>query len=290
MGLSDRDYAREPESGFRISMPQSGVGLLLLANVAVFVVDVLLDGRISHKLALTRDLFEHPWNAWQLVTSAFLHDPRSVGHILGNMFFLWLFGTDVERLYGRAEFLRIYFAAAIVGGIAWVASQTWLVPIPAASMIGASGAVTCVWVLFALHYPNRMILFFGIFPMPTWLFGVLHIAPDVFGFIESLRGEVSRTAFETHLGGALLALAYRQFGWNFGKSLPRNVTMSVPRMKPTTRPKLKIHQPAADAPVDLDSEVDRLLDKINATGFDSLTAVEKATLEKASARYQKRRS
>ena len=157
-------------------------------------------------------------------------------------------------------------------------------------MIGASGAVTCVWVLFALNYPNRMMLFWGIFPIPMWLFGIIYIAPDIRGFLASLHGEVSQTAYEAHLGGALLALAYQRFGWNFGRALPRSVTMSVPRMKPTTRPKLKIHQPAADAPVDLDSEVDRLLDKINATGFDSLSAAEKATLEKASARYQKRRT
>lgn len=290
MGLSDRDYAREPESGFRLNLPQSAVGLLILANVAIYVVDVLLDGRISDRLALSYDLFERPWNCWQLVTSAFLHSPNSIWHILGNMFFLWLFGKDVEQLYGRAEFLRIYFVSAIVAGLAWVASQTWLQPIPSYSMIGASGAVTCVWVLYALNYPNRMIMLWGLFPMPMWLFGILHIFPDIQGFLQSLNGTPSRTAFEAHLGGALLALAYQRLGWNIGRWLPRGVAMSVSRMKPTMRPKLKIHQPAGDAPVNLDAEVDRLLDKINATGFDSLTAAEKATLEKASTRYQKRRT
>ena len=49
-------------------------------------------GRISDRLALSHDLFERPWNGWQLVTSAFLHDPHSIGHILWNMVFLWLFG------------------------------------------------------------------------------------------------------------------------------------------------------------------------------------------------------
>jgi membrane associated rhomboid family serine protease len=290
MGLSDRDYAREPSSGFHMSLPQSGVGLLMLANIGIFLVDVLCDGRVSARLELRYDLFSHPWNCWQLVTSAFVHNPHSVWHILGNMFVLWMFGSDVERLYGRAEFLRLYFIAAIVAGLCWVTSQTFLMPTPSRAMLGASGAVTCVWVLFALHFPTRMILFWGLFPMPMWLFGLLNLTPDLFGFLDSLRGlPTDAVAFEAHLGGALTALVYRKFGLNFGAWLPRSVTMKTPRLRPTNRPKLKLHQPPAESP-DLEGEVDRLLGKINETGIDSLTPEERRTLERASAKYQKRRS
>jgi membrane associated rhomboid family serine protease len=290
MGLSDRDYARDDSrSGFQLALPQSGVGLLLLANVVLYVVDILLEGRLAERLALHANLITHPWNCWQLVTSAFVHNPHSIWHILGNMFALWIFGNDVERLYGRAEFLRIYFVAAVVAGLAWVVSQNWLVPYPAETMIGASGAVTCIWVLFALHFPTRMILFWGLFPMPMWLFGFINILPDLQGFLASLNGKISTTAFEAHLGGAATALVYRKLGWNFGRWLPRGGSITAPRFGTVGRPKLKLHQPTTDAPADLDSEVDRLLAKINATGIDSLTPAEKKTLERASARYQKRR-
>lgn len=290
MGLSDRDYAREPESGFHLRAPQSAVGLLIAVNVVIFVADLLVDHKISARLALSADLFERPWNCWQLITAGFIHDPQRLWHIVGNMFLLWLFGTDVERLYGRAEFLRIYFAGLLTGSLFWVVSQNWLMSFPAGRMLGASGAVTCIWVLFALHFPTRMILFFGFFPMPMWLFGLLNLVPDLLGFISALGGRPKQNiAFEAHLGGAAMALVYRRFGWNFGSWLPKSVTMSTPRLRPASRPKLKLHQPPAEVP-DLDREVDRILEKISSGGTDSLTPEERRTLERASARYQKRRS
>jgi hypothetical protein len=135
-----------------------------------------------------------------------------------------------------------------------------------------------------------MVLFAGFLPMPMWLFGFFILVPDFLGFVAALQGRpTSNVAFEAHLGGAALALAYQRFGWNFGRWLPRSVTMSAPRLRPAIRPKLKLHQPPAEQP-DLDSEVDRVLDKITASGYDSLTADEKRLLERASVRYQNRRT
>jgi membrane associated rhomboid family serine protease len=295
MGLNDRDYAREPSQGFHFHTPQTAVGILLAVNIGLYLLDIVFEGSIARRLSLSADLFERPWNCWQLVTSAFVHS-TAIRHILINMLLLWMFGTEVERLYGRNEFLRIYFAAAVIGGLCWVASENLLMPHSAdvlnraPTMVGASGAVTCIWVLFALHFPNRMILFGGFLPMPMWLFGFFNLIPDLFGFLSDLRGESLRhTAFEAHLGGAALALMYQRFGWNFGRWLPQSVTMTTPKLRPAARPKLKLHQPATDEPTDLETEVDRILEKIHATGFDSLSADEKRALEKASAKYQKRR-
>jgi membrane associated rhomboid family serine protease len=287
MGLNDRDYARESETGLHLRAPQSAVGLLIVANVVLYVLDQLLGHKISAQLALRPSLFEQPWNCWQLLTAGFVHDPNNFWHIAFNMLGLWFFGSEIERLYGRAEFLRIYFAALVVGGLAWVLSQNFLMPRPAGSMIGASGAVSCIWVLYALHFPTRMVLFLGFLPVPAWLFGLYYVVTDLIGFIAAWRGlPGSRTAFEAHLGGAMLALLYQRLGWNFGRWLPRSVTMAAPRLR--NRPKLKLHEPPAEP--DIDGEVDRILAKITAAGSDSLSADEKRTLERASARYQKRRS
>jgi membrane associated rhomboid family serine protease len=290
MGLSDRDYAREESSGFHLRAPETAVGALIALNVGIFLLDLLFEGRISSRLELRSDLFEHPWNCWQLITSGFVHNPNRFWHILGNMLGLWFFGGDVERLYGRAEFFRIYLASIVVGSLCWLLSQNFLMPVPATYMLGASGAVTCIWVLFALNFPNRMILFLGFLPMPAWILGLYYVVRDLGGFIDGLKGlQLESTAFEAHLGGAMLALAYQRFGWNFGRWLPRSVTMSAPRFRIGPRPKLKLHQPSAEEP-NLDTEVDRLLAKITAGGYDSLTDEEKRFLERASGRYQKRRS
>lgn len=291
MGLNDRDYVRESSPGVHFQLPQSAVGLLIAVNVGLYILDALFDHKISSRLALSSDLFSHPWNCWQLITYAFVHS-TALWHVLFNMLFLWMFGNDIERIYGRNEFLRIYFTAAVFSGLCWTASQNWLMPHPADVMVGASGAVTCIWVLFALHYPSRMILL-GFLPIPVWLFGFISIGDDFLGFLGELRGIPTddNVAFEAHLGGAILALAYQRFGWNFGRWLPRSVTMTAPSMRSlVNRPKLKLHQPEpGEAPVNLDSEVDRILEKISSSGTDSLTPEEKKTLEKASARYQKRR-
>src|SRR6187200_293854 len=165
MGLNDRDYARESASGLQLRAPESAVGMLIALNVGLFLLDLLFDGKISARLALRADLFEHPWNCWQLLTAGFVHDPNTLWHILFNMLGIWWFGGDIERLYGRNEFLRIYVVAILVGSLFWVVSQNFLMPSPAARMVGASGAVTCIWVLYALHFPTRMVLLLGFLPV-----------------------------------------------------------------------------------------------------------------------------
>lgn len=291
MGLNDRDYAREPSGGVHLHAPQSAVALLLLVNFAIFVVDMFSEGRLAEWLALSSRLFQQPWNCWQLVTYGFVHDPRDIMHIVGNMFLLWLFGREVERMYGRNEFLRFYLAATVAGGLAWVVSQTWLMPHPAPAVLGASGAVTGVWMLYLLHFPTRTVFLFGLVAMPMWVFGLFNIVPDLIGFIASLRGlPTENIAFEAHLGGAALALAYRKFGWNFGRRLPSGLVLSAARLRSSNRPSLKIHEPTAEERPSLEAEVDRILEKISVVGTDGLTADEKRTLEKASARYQKRRT
>jgi membrane associated rhomboid family serine protease len=290
MGLNDRDYAREPSGGVRLQAPQSAVGLLLFANLAIYVVDMFSEGRLSEWLSLSSNLFREPWNCWQLLTYGFVHDPRNIMHVAGNMFLLWFFGNEIERLYGRNEFLRFYLASIVVGGLAWVASQSWLMPIPAPAVLGASGGVTGVWMLYVLHFPTRTIYLFGIVAMPVWVFGLFNIVPDLIGFIASLRGLPTRpVAFEAHLGGAAFAVAYRRFGWDFGRWLPGQAFRAT-RMRLSNRPPLKVHQPPDEERPSLEAEVDRILEKISTVGTDGLTADEKRTLERASARYQKRRS
>src|SRR5262249_52338601 len=96
---------------------------------------------------------------WRLGTYAFLHSPSSLWHILWNMLFLWWFGTDMEDMYGPREFLGFYLASAVAGGLMFVAaSLAW--PGLGSYALGASGAVTAVMVLFAIHYPTRIIYLF----------------------------------------------------------------------------------------------------------------------------------
>lgn len=278
MGLYDRDYIREDDQqGFFLGAQRSMVTTLILINVGVFLVDMLMEGKLSKILELQPDLFQRPWNAWQLLTAGFAHDPRNITHIGFNMFELWLFGRDVEAIYGRKEFLRLYLSLIVLSSFVWVISATAMHR--SGPMLGASGAVVGIMILFVLHFPRRLINIWFIFPVPAWLLGSLCILQNVLGLGER-RANI---AYETHLAGAAFAYIYYATGWNLGRWWPSK--FSLGSLKP--RPKLRVHEPERDE--SLSDQVDRILEKISREGEASLTAQERRTLEDASRRYQQRK-
>jgi membrane associated rhomboid family serine protease len=286
MGLDDRDYVRQEPQGFFLGGDRTMVANLLIINIAVFLADMLFEGKLSDWMAMEADLWRRPWKAWQLITAGFVHDPGSVFHLGFNMLVLWFFGRDVEAIYGRREFLSIYTTFLVISGLVWVVTTDMITrggPPPRA--IGASGAISGIVVLFVIHYPRRLLYIWGVFPVPAWVLCTLYIAQDLLGYSRSTQGDdTDRVAYAAHLGGALAAFLYYGTGWSLGRLVPRR--LSLPRFK--RRPKLRVHEPPRREP-DLGLRVDRILEKISREGEASLTADERRTLEEASRRYQRRR-
>ncbi|HET6882335.1 MAG TPA: rhomboid family intramembrane serine protease [Pirellulales bacterium] len=278
MGLYDRDYIRDDqEHGSFLGGQHSMVTTLIFINVGVFIVDVLMEGKLSEHLALQPDLFRKPWNAWQLLTAGFLHDHQSISHIGWNMFELWLFGRDVEGIYGRKEFLRLYLSLIVLSSLVWVIAATAVHHLE--PTFGASGAIVGVMILYVLHFPTRTFMLFFVLPVPAWLLGSICIVQNVLG-LSSGREYV---AHEVPLAGAAFAYLYYTTGWHLGRWLPRRFSLGA--LKP--RPKLRVHEPQPEE--SLSDQVDRILEKISREGESSLTAQERRTLEDASRRYQQRR-
>lgn len=121
---------------------------------------------------------------WRLVTSAFLHDSRSLlpFHLLLNMYVLWLLGPVLERALGRGRFVALYLVSAVGGGVGFE-----LLASPFGAMVGASGAVFGLFAVMVL-VQRRMGMDSG------GLFAVLAINL-VFGFV------VPGIAWQGHLGG-----------------------------------------------------------------------------------------
>ena len=287
MGLYDREYYREERQGFVLGGDRTMVTNVILVNVGIYLADLLFEGKIRNTLELWPDLFQRPWNAWQLLTAGFVHSPN-VWHILINMLVLFFFGREVEGIYGRMEFLRIYLTLIVLSSLAWVISQTVLDP-NSGPMLGASGGVMGILVLYILHFPRRMIYIWGVIPVPAWLVGILFVAQNLIGMgtpRDPLGQDQMHVAYATHLAGALFAFLYWYSGVNLGRLLP------AARRLPSFRsgPKLRVHDPRADAGDSLDQRVDALLDKVAREGIDSLSPAERKQLEDASRRYQRRRS
>jgi hypothetical protein len=149
-------------------------------------------------------------------------------------------------------------------------------------MVGASGAITAIIVIFVLTYPKQMFYIWGVIPMPAWLFLIIFVLSDLTGFIAG-PGSGSNTAFAAHLSGALCGAIYFRSGMNFGRLLPAN--FKVPNLSAR---KLRIHDPEADER-ELNNQVDAILEKIHRQGEASLSKKERRILETASRKLQEKR-
>lgn len=294
MGIYDRDYYRQPRPQRSLSVPRTIVGTLILINVVVFLADGLLTplpegalpgqcGAIANALAVKPGSLTKPWLWWQFLTYGFAHaSVPNYWHIIGNMLVLFFLGRDIESLYGRKEFLRLYLAMLVVSSVVWAIIER--VQGHTAPAVGASGAVTGIVILYALSFPRRTLLLFFVIPTPAWVVGLLVVFLDVWG---ALGGTSEKIAFTAHLGGAAFAFLYHRFGWNLTRWTPGWFS-SVGRGR---RPRLRVHDPDRQQHEDreLSKEVDRILEKIHREGEDSLSRKERRTLENASRQYQKRR-
>jgi membrane associated rhomboid family serine protease len=286
MGIHDRDYERGggygygDAPGYHLGKPQTMTVKLIFVTAAIYLAQLLSNDWVTITFSLGDQWFQAPWQAFQLLTYGFLHSTANLWHILVNMYGLWLFGRDVEARYGPREFLVFYLTAIVVAGVVWSLSEF---ATPAhSSMLGASGGVAAVMVVFAFMFPHRTMLAMFLFPMPMWVLAVLIVGADALGAMDR-SGSVAYTA---HLGGAAFGAAYYRFGWRLGGWLPSEWKM--PRLR--RGPPLRVHDPSTDPEIEDDSEVDDILRKIREHGQQSLTRRERRILEQASREYQKRRS
>ncbi len=294
MGLYDRDYVRYRRSPFGATGPQSVVIALIVVNIAIYIVNAFTGYLLSDLGAARVDTLWTPWTWWRFVTYGFLHAP-SPQHVFFNMLTLFFFGRDVENLLGRNEFLRLYFAMIILGGVVWAVANRMTGVVGGTYLVGASGAVIGMFFLFCLNFPNRIVLLFFVLPVPAWVAGLLLVVPD---FLYALNNTQTNIAYSVHITGVLIALAYYQSGLRLGRLFQFGGLFERWRSR---RPALKVRrfddeEDAEDAKArreadeldELRREVDRLLDKIRDHGEESLTRKERRFLEEASRRLRER--
>ena len=294
MGIYDRDYQRggyDREPGFHLAVPRMMTTNIILITCGLYVVQLLAGHWYENAFELHANWFWRPWQAYQLLTYGFLHAPDDLWHIVLNMLGLFFFGREVELRYGRREYLIFYLTAIVVAGLAWTVATIPMLNTAAAqgieppAAIGASGGVTAVVILFAFNFPFRTVLFMFILPMPMWVAAAIFVALDALGAVRVRdAGNVAVTA---HLGGALFAFLYYKWGGRLEQLLPRLSLSSLKRLGP--RPKLRVVDPDDEMDETTESQVDRILQKIQEHGQDSLTQAERRILEEASREYQKRR-
>ncbi len=174
---------------------------LLIVNVAVFCLQLVTGDLLIGAFALwppasPRFPGAPSFEIWQLLTYGFLHG--SLTHLFFNMFALWMFGGEVERLLGSAHFLQYYLVCVVGAAVAQLVVMGNL-DMPPLPTVGASGGVFGLLLAFGMAYPQRRImLLFPPIPMPAWLFVTLY------GLLElylGVTGSGAGVAHFAHLGG-----------------------------------------------------------------------------------------
>ena len=179
---------------------------LIIANVAMFLATLIYEPIIV-LLGLTPRLIVERFWIWQLATYLFLHGGPV--HILFNMLGVWMFGVELERLWGTRQFVKYYAITGIGAGLTVLAvglllgpnAETYRFP-----TIGASGALYGLLLAFAYYYPDRPLLMFFLFPIPAKYFVMI---VGAMAFLSAPQSRVSETA---HLGGLVIGYLYLRAG------------------------------------------------------------------------------
>ena len=184
---------------------------LLIANVAVFLLQSATGGLLEEWFALWP--LGHGFAIWQLVTYGFLHG--GIAHIFFNMLALYMFGSDIERLFGSRYFLT-YYLACVASAALFQLLVTGVVGGPPYETIGASGGVYGLLLAFGMYFPRRMVmLIFPPIPMQARFFVI------IFGALElvlGVTGTADGVAHFAHLGGMAggwLVIQFRRRGFPF---------------------------------------------------------------------------
>ena len=185
---------------------------LLIANVLVYLAQ--MSGAVSLDSFALWPPASGPlgsrFELWQVVTYAFLHSPENMLHIFFNMLALYMFGSEIERLFGSRFYAAYYFVAVVSAAVTHLVVTSWMggPPVPT---VGASGGVYGLLLAFAIYFPHRRVmLLFPPIPLPARVF--------VFGFAAlelffGVTGTAQGVAHFAHLGGMVggwLMIQYRR--------------------------------------------------------------------------------
>ena len=169
---------------------------LLIANVAMFLLTPLALPAIIGGFALW-PLGSGLFMPWQLVSYAFLH--AGLAHLAFNMFGVWMFGSELERVWGSRRFAAFYAVSVLVAAAAQLI--VGVLSGSHAPTIGASGGLFGLLAGFAIVFPRRTITpLIPPIPMPAWLFVTLYGAIEL---MLGVTGSAAGVAHFAHLGGLL---------------------------------------------------------------------------------------
>jgi len=268
---------------------------IIVINTLIFLIFYL--GSFFFKLSpstlvswfvLPTSFLEIVYQPWSFVTYAFLH--AGFWHLFWNMYLLYWFGLYVLNLFTSKRFLTIYLLGAINGGLFYVLAYN-LFPVfnnISSNLMGASAAVLAIVIFIATYTPDAMVRIFT-FRIKLWQIGLVMVLLDLF----QLPSSGNAGGLIAHMGGAIFGYVYAiqlKKGNDIGIWFENFMDLLVNLFKSNKYKHFKqVHKTKQSAPKNTKRnpttnhqiKIDRILDKIGKSGYDSLTKAEKDFLFKA---------
>ena len=251
----------------RPSIFPDAIKVLVSINFGIFILQTIsqAENLFFPLFGLVPKLVWSNFMIWQPFTYLFLHG--GIWHVLINMFVLWMFGSELERVWGKNRFYKFYFTTGIGSGIvSMIFGINSMIPI-----VGASGAVYGILLAYGFTYPNRTIYLYGIVPIKSRWF-VLGIG--LIAFFSSFNN-ISQISHITHISGMIIGYIALKKPIQL-----RSFLFSI--RKKTIEYKIKKGNQIKVKEDDIKRDVDSILDKINRRGFNSLSKNEQDRLYKGS--------
>lgn len=192
------------------SAPRRGFPILtislIIINVVIFVWSYFLNFENFESIVTTYGFIPVFPTVLTLFTSMFLHGGPD--HIFGNMWYLWIFGDNVEDRFGRIKFLLLYFASGLFATF----MQYLTNPFSDIPSIGASGAISGILGAYILLFPREKVLTsisYSLVRIPAFIvIGLWFVIQFIFGAASLLGGMGSNIAFFAHIGGFIFGLIF----------------------------------------------------------------------------------
>ena len=257
---------------YKPSLFTDAIKTLISVNFAIFILQSISSSEIIFfsNFGLVPKLVWSHLKIWQPFTYMFFHG--DIWHVLINMFVLWMFGSELERVWGKKNFLRFYFITGVGSGLGTMLfGLQSTIPI-----VGASGAIYGVLLAYGIMFPNRTVYLYGIIPIKSIWFV---IGIGVIAFFSSFNN-FTNISHLTHLFGMIIGYVYLKRPVHF-----RSLWFSV--FKKVLEYRIQNQEEKISRSVEIERDLNSILDKINREGFKSLTQEEEERLYKNSKNLSK---
>ncbi|HEY6170670.1 MAG TPA: rhomboid family intramembrane serine protease [Candidatus Kapabacteria bacterium] len=328
MNIFTRGGGRGSMGGFTFFPPV--IKFLLISNVAIFLLSSLFSEMTVGGVSVLGLLYKYfalwpigtspspiapVFLPWQLISYMFMH--ADLSHVLFNMLALWMFGMELEQVWGSKKFSIYYTLCGLGGGIAHLIISPLLGDTSWVPLVGASGAVFGLLIAFGLLFPDRPIYLYFFIPIRAKFFVAGYMALEFYFLYSGSNSGISHLA---HLGGAVVGIVYmlvsvgtptilanfrsgrrrddssggwqNRGGWkqpderNHGN---RNDAVDAEYYDVGSRSTTATKPSISGTRIITQTDVDRILDKIASGGWDSLSEDEREIMFEASRKMDDKR-